>query len=154
MSTFWIFAAILTAVYVAYYIITICIDLYRKPKDQNNASAEYFDVDDMPAESSKAVEETESGFRVANDNSVEGETWHETELQSALKPDSKPVEQTEESPITPPPNRDQYLKARALIQLYRENQKSKPKRPCSDKQLAALAAGRNKNPRSKKKDAQ
>ena len=106
MSTFWIFAAILTAVYVAYYIITICIDLYRKPKDQNNASAEYFDVDDMPTESSKAVEETESGFRVANDNSVEGETWHETELQSALKPDSKPVEQETKldatgAPITP-----------------------------------------------------
>ena len=64
--------------------------------------------------------------------------------------DSKPVEQSEESQPLPPPNRDQYLKARALIQLYRENQKAKPKRPCSEKQLAALAAGRNKNPRTKK----
>ena len=59
-----------------------------------------------------------------------------------------PVEQTE--PLAPP-NRDQYLKARALIQLYRENQKSKPKRKCSEKQLQALAEGRARNPRAQKK---
>lgn len=84
MSTFWIFAAILTVVYVAYYIITICVDLYRKPHDQNNASAEYFEVDDTPTESSKAVEETESGFRVGTDNDSGGNTWQETDLHSAL----------------------------------------------------------------------
>ena len=65
-----------------------------------------------------------------------------------------PVEQSEESQPLAPPNRDQYLKARALIQLYRENQKTKPKRKCSDKQLAALAAGRQKNPRAKKASEQ
>ena len=73
--------------------------------------------------------------------------------QVAESNDSKPVEQSESQPL-PPPNRDQYLKARALIQLYRENQKSKPKRPCSERQLEALAAGRSKNPRNKKKDTQ
>lgn len=64
----------------------------------------------------------------------------------------QPVEQIEESQPLAPPNRDQYLKARALIQLYRENQKTKPKRKCSDKQLAALAEGRSRNPRNKKKE--
>ena len=73
--------------------------------------------------------------------------------QVAESKEAQPVEQSESQPL-PPPNRDQYLKARALIQLYRENQKSKPKRPCSERQLEALAAGRSKNPRNKKKDTQ
>ena len=40
--------------------------------------------------------------------------------------------------------REDYLRARAVIQLYRENQKSRPKRKCSEKQLEALRAGREK----------
>ena len=43
--------------------------------------------------------------------------------------------------------KDDYLKARETIKNYREAQKAKPKRPCSDKQLAALAAGRARNKR-------
>ena len=44
-----------------------------------------------------------------------------------------------------------YLKARATIKQYRESKKSKPKRICSEAQLAALAAGREKNKRFQKK---
>ena len=44
-----------------------------------------------------------------------------------------------------------YIKARAVIQSYREAQKNKPKRKCTEKQLAALAAGRAKNTRNKPK---
>ena len=40
-----------------------------------------------------------------------------------------------------------YLKARATIKQFREEKKNKPKRKCSDKQLAALAAGRSRNQR-------
>ena len=61
------------------------------------------------------------------------------------------VQPTNETGALSPPNRDQYLKARALIQLYRENQKNRPKRKCSEKQLAALAEGRSKNKRCQKK---
>ena len=62
----------------------------------------------------------------------------------------KQVEPIEEpKPISA--SRDDYIKARAVIQLYRENQKNRPKRPCSEKQLQALAAGREKNSRCKKK---
>ena len=43
--------------------------------------------------------------------------------------------------------KDDYLKARATIKSYREAQKNKPKRACSEKQLAALAAGRQRNKR-------
>ena len=44
-----------------------------------------------------------------------------------------------------------YIKARATIQQYREEKKNRPKRPCSEKQLAALAAGREKNKKFAKK---
>ena len=37
-----------------------------------------------------------------------------------------------------------YIKARAVIASYKEAQKTRPKRQCSEKQLAALAAGRAK----------
>ena len=47
--------------------------------------------------------------------------------------------------------KDDYLKARATIKQFRESQKNKPKRTCSEKQLAALAAGRMKNKRFAKK---
>ena len=56
--------------------------------------------------------------------------------------------QVEPQPLSA--TREDYLKARAVIQLYRQNQKNRPKRKCSDKQLAALAAGRAANARNKK----
>ena len=48
--------------------------------------------------------------------------------------------------------KEEYLKARATIKQYRENQKNKPKRKCSEKQLEALAKGREANRRLKKKE--
>ena len=44
-----------------------------------------------------------------------------------------------------------YLKAKATIKQFREEKKAKPKRPCSQKQLEALAAGRARNKRFAKK---
>ena len=46
--------------------------------------------------------------------------------------------------------KDDYIKARETIKQYREAQKSKPKRKCSEKQLEALKAGREKNQRFQK----
>ena len=43
--------------------------------------------------------------------------------------------------------KDDYLKAKATIKQFREEKKAKPKRVCSEKQLAALAQGRAKNKR-------
>ena len=43
--------------------------------------------------------------------------------------------------------KDDYLKARSVIKSYREAEKNKPKRKCSEAQLAALAQGRMKNKR-------
>ena len=54
------------------------------------------------------------------------------------------VEPTNEpAPLT----KDDYVKAKATIKSYREAQKNRPKRPCSEKQLAALKAGRERNKR-------
>ena len=40
-----------------------------------------------------------------------------------------------------------YLKARATIKQFREEKRNRPKRPCTEKQLAALAQGRARNQR-------
>ena len=73
------------------------------------------------------------------------------------KRSKKSVEQTyEPQPVEEPADvghesvaltKDDYLKARATIKSYREAQKNKPKRKCSEAQLAALAAGRARNKR-------
>ena len=44
-----------------------------------------------------------------------------------------------------------YIRAKAIVTSYRQAQKEKPKRKCTEKQLAALAAGRAKNNRNKPK---
>ena len=56
--------------------------------------------------------------------------------------DTPPVEPISNN--TPPPalTKEDYIKARATIKQFREEKKAKPKRQCSEKQLAALKAGR------------
>ena len=74
------------------------------------------------------------------------------QVKESVEPSEVPkqVEPVEEpKPVSA--TRDDYIKARAVIQLYRENQKQRPKRKCSEKQLEALAAGRAKNSRCQKK---
>ena len=69
------------------------------------------------------------------------------------QPEQTESPQVESVNTTPQPlsaSREDYLRARAVIQLYRENQKNRPKRKCSEKQLEALAAGRARNKRCKK----
>ena len=66
--------------------------------------------------------------------------------------EAKPVEQVNEAPVVL--TKDDYLKARATIKSYREAQKTKPKRKCSEAQLAALAKGREANKRFQKKSSE
>ena len=65
----------------------------------------------------------------------------------AAEPKSVEAQQVEPTNETQALTKDDYIKAKATIKSYREAKKSKPKRPCSEKQLAALAAGREKNRR-------
>ena len=49
------------------------------------------------------------------------------------------------------PSKADYLKAKEVVSRYLKQQSERPKRKCSEKQLAALAAGRAKNKRFKPK---
>ena len=64
--------------------------------------------------------------------------------------EAPPVQPTNEIPTIV--TKDDYNKARSVIKQYRETKKSQPKRPCSAKQLEALAKGRERNKRFAKKD--
>ena len=63
-------------------------------------------------------------------------------------PPIEPVNEPKPIPLT----KEDYLKARATIKQFKEEKRNRPKRVCSEKQLAALAAGRAKNNRFKKQD--
>ena len=66
--------------------------------------------------------------------------------------DAQPIEPVATESTLPPLTKEDYIKARATIKQWRENKKARPKRQCSEKQLAALAAGRARNQRFKKQD--
>lgn len=66
MSAFWIFFACLTAAYVIYYAVIVGADLWAKPQEQRRSSEESFELEDSP-EDSRAVVETDGGFRVGSD---------------------------------------------------------------------------------------
>ena len=63
--------------------------------------------------------------------------------------EAPPVQPTNETPSIV--SKEDYIKARSVIKQYRETKKQQPKRKCSEKQLAALAAGRARNQRFAKK---
>ena len=89
MKAFWIFAGILTIVYIIYYVVNICLDLYRKPKDQpQKMTEEDFDLKGMQApEEARAVEKTDGGFRVGQGSTEDGEQkWDETVVRPKEEP--------------------------------------------------------------------
>ena len=65
--------------------------------------------------------------------------------------EAPPVQPTNETPTTV--SKEDYIHARSVIKQWRETKKTQPKRKCTDKQLAALAAGRERNKRFAKKQA-
>ena len=86
MSSFLIFAIVLTVVYIIYYAIVIVQDLYGKPKEETR-NAESFDVSDMAAEDeSIAVSESDCGFSVG-DNQYETSYEERLEESAAEKKD-------------------------------------------------------------------
>ena len=75
-----------------------------------------------------------------------------SKTQSNNQTKSNEIQSTKENESQPQVySKSDVIRARAIIQSYREAQKTKPKRKCSEKQLAALAAGREKNKRNKPK---
>ena len=70
-----------------------------------------------------------------------------TKKQAVQSPEPVPVAPPAEEPQQTVVTKEDYNKARSVIKQYRETKKAAPKRPCSEKQLAALAAGRERNKR-------
>lgn len=107
MSAFWIFAAIVTAVYAIYYAVIISIDLYGKKDNPDRSSVETFDITDLPSETSKSVEVTDEGFRIGGTSGSDGSPqWNETTLKNNLQPEPPATEQPPKldasgAPITP-----------------------------------------------------
>lgn len=94
MSAFWIFAAIVTAVYAIYYAVIISIDLYGKKDNPDRSSVETFDITDLPSETSKSVEVTDEGFRIGGTSGSDGSPqWNETTLKNNLQPEPPAAEQ-------------------------------------------------------------
>lgn len=66
MKPFFVFLAIVIAVYAIYYAVVIWQDLHKKPKEAKSTS-ESFDVKDMVAdEESVTVSENDGGFTVGD----------------------------------------------------------------------------------------
>ena len=71
MSAFWIFAMVVTVVYIIYYAAIIAKDLAR-PAEQRSSSAETFVLEDTAPEPGKVVEVTDKGFSVEDGSGEDG----------------------------------------------------------------------------------
>ena len=67
------------------------------------------------------------------------------------RPPKAPELTTPTETVETPPTKDDIKRAKDILARVKQERKDKPKRKCSEKQLAALAAGRAKNPRLNKK---
>ena len=67
MSSYFIFALVLTGLYIVYYAVNITRDLYGK-KGTEKTDEEVFDLGPMDAtEESVEVSENETGFKIGNE---------------------------------------------------------------------------------------
>ena len=66
MRSYFIFAIVLTVAYLIYYAVIIMQDLYGKRRT-GKTEEEVFDLGTLEDEESVAVSESETGFRVGNE---------------------------------------------------------------------------------------
>ena len=66
MKSYFIFAIILTAIYVVYYAANIARDLFRR-RSQGRTDEEVFELDPDDGQDSVAVTESETGFNVGTE---------------------------------------------------------------------------------------
>ena len=123
MKAFWIFAGLLTVAYIIYYVVNICLDLYGKPKEQEQPMAEEdFDLKGMQVmEEAKAVEVTDGGFRIGESETVvkPKEDAHPAEVDSPA-----PKLDATGAPLTPVQQKIEDVKAKmeeTELEMSREN---------------------------------
>ena len=69
MKSYFIFAIVLTVVYLVYYAVIIVQDLYGK-KGTGKVSEEVFDLGELEDEPSVTVTENDAGFNVGDSGSL------------------------------------------------------------------------------------
>lgn len=131
MSTFTIYAFVITGLYISYMAVTIIMDLFGK-KGQVNDSAEVFDDLDMVGdteEQSTIVDETDNGY------SFHPSGVQQPEISDDEQSEEKEVEDPEEddessqldTPVDVNPNDDSLLEQESMenIAEYEEAMKIK-----------------------------
>ena len=95
MRSYFIFAIVLTVAYLIYYAVIIMQDLYGKRRT-GKTEEEVFDLGTLEDEESVAVSESETGFRVGNEQ-------YDTETASGgdSATDQKPADKKPETKETP-----------------------------------------------------
>ena len=99
MRSYFIFAIVLTVAYLIYYAVIIMQDLYGKRRT-GKTEEEVFDLGTLEDEESVAVSESETGFRVGNEQydteTASGET-KETPEERLERLKAKAEEKMEET---------------------------------------------------------
>ena len=102
MSTFWIFAVVLTAAYIVYYTVIVLMDLWKKPGEERKSSEETFELKDAAPEPGRVVEMTGTGFRVAGGPGPDVETvMTQPAAASATELSDAPKLDASGAPVTP-----------------------------------------------------
>lgn len=91
MSSFVIFAIVLTIIYIIYYAVMVFRELYGK-KEQHFSNQETFDVSDMERDVATQVNETGNGFSFTN---------RDTELDTSIENKESNSVETIASNISP-----------------------------------------------------
>lgn len=112
MKSYWIFALVLTILYIIYYALNIVRDLYWK-RGKEKSTEEVFDLgtDDAPEESVDVVEE-ENGFSV-------GSAKYATESVPDVPSEKK--ENSVETPVETAEERLERLKAKMEARMEETN---------------------------------
>lgn len=90
MKPYFIFAIVVTAIYIIYYAVIIVQDIYGK-QGMDKPDEEVFDLD-IPEEESVIVTESETGFNV-------GEEEYETESGISASPSEREENRTDKQDV-------------------------------------------------------
>ena len=108
MSAFWIFAMVVTVVYIIYYAAIIAKDLAR-PAEQRSSSAETFVLEDTAPEPGKVVEVTDKGFSVEDGSG----NVREQAITNVPAPKRQPRTLNPDPSWTPPELRSRRVEGRS-----------------------------------------
>ena len=135
MSSYFIFALVLTVLYIVYFAVNIIRDLYGK-KGTEKTDEEVFDLGAPEEEESVAVTESESGFSIGSEN-------YETE-STATSSETSPEEDIKDKPGTAQEKLER-LKAEAEEQMEETTPYLSDARTSEEMYKAMISKGRLDN---------